>query len=342
MGKPTVHDIAKSAGVSLATVDRVLNARPGVRQKTIDRVNAAVDTLGYVRNLSAANLARQREYRMAFVLPEGPSQFVETLRDALREMQANGMSERLGLKQFKIPPRDPHVAVKILQQIGAAGFDGVAIMAPETPEIRDAVYRLKEAGIAVVALVSDLPSSQRDRFVGIDNIAAGRTAGLLMGRFQRGVSGKLLIVAGLMTAHEAIERRLGFDEVIAERFPELTVLPTLEGHDDPERIQQVLARAFKLNPDVSGVYSIGSGNLPLLQALAPFRRDFSPVIIGHELTPTMRQALLDDQIDAVITQNVGHLVRSAIRVLKAKCDDAKILESQEQIRIDIVVRENLQ
>jgi LacI family transcriptional regulator, galactose operon repressor len=341
LGKPTVRDIARTAGVSLATVDRVLNARPGVRQKTIDRVNSAIESIGYIRDLSAANLARRREYRLAFVLPESPGQFVDTLRAALKEAEANGLSDRLVIRQFRIPPRDPHATVRVLQQVGTAGFDGVAIMAPETPEIRDAVYRLKQSGVAVVALVSDLPSSQRDRFVGINNIAAGRTAGLLMGRFQASAAGKILIVASSMSARDAIERRRGFDDVVAERFPEMNVLPTLEGHDDPDRISTIVTRAFELNPDISGVYSIGSGDKPLLAALRGFRNGHSPVIIGHELTPVMRDALVGDEIDAVITQNVGHLVRSAIRVLKANCDNVKILESQEKIRIDIVLRENL-
>jgi LacI family transcriptional regulator len=55
MGKPTVNDIAREAGVSLATVDRVLNARPGVRARTINAVNDAISRLGYVRDMAAAN-----------------------------------------------------------------------------------------------------------------------------------------------------------------------------------------------------------------------------------------------------------------------------------------------
>ena len=51
--KPTVHDIASHAGVSLATVDRVLNRRPGVSARTREKVDKAVHELGFVRDVAA-------------------------------------------------------------------------------------------------------------------------------------------------------------------------------------------------------------------------------------------------------------------------------------------------
>ena len=48
MPRPTVKDIAKTANVSLATVDRVLNERTGVRQFTIDKVLKVIDEIGLV------------------------------------------------------------------------------------------------------------------------------------------------------------------------------------------------------------------------------------------------------------------------------------------------------
>ena len=53
---------------------------------------------------------------------------------------------------------------------------------------------------ANVALVSDQPNSERDHFVGINNTAAGRTAGVLMGRFLPQNQGKVLVVAASMLA----------------------------------------------------------------------------------------------------------------------------------------------
>ncbi len=88
--KPTVHDIARTAGVSLATVDRVLNDRPGVRAKTRDRVTAAMDTLGYVRDVGAANLARGRLYQFDFILPDNENTFMQSLRAELEAATERG------------------------------------------------------------------------------------------------------------------------------------------------------------------------------------------------------------------------------------------------------------
>jgi LacI family transcriptional regulator len=51
--RATVHDVARAAGVSLATVDRVLNGRPGVRAATAEKVEAAIAEIGFQRDLSA-------------------------------------------------------------------------------------------------------------------------------------------------------------------------------------------------------------------------------------------------------------------------------------------------
>jgi LacI family transcriptional regulator len=182
MTRPTVNDIARAAGVSLATVDRVLNQRPGVTDKTVKRVNAAIDKLGYVRDVTAANLARQRRYRMTFVLPETPVLFVGTLREAIAEAVRSSVADRTDVRIVSFPANNPHALVRALRTISRANTDGMAIFAPETPHVRDAIARLKADGVPIVALVSDLPN--RDHFVGIDNVAAGRTAGDLMGKFH--------------------------------------------------------------------------------------------------------------------------------------------------------------
>ncbi|MBC6440195.1 MAG: LacI family DNA-binding transcriptional regulator [Rhodospirillales bacterium] len=341
MARPTVHDVAHEAGVSLATVDRVLNGRTGVRAKTAERVQAAVRKLGFVRDTSAANLARQREYRFAVLLPEDSSQFAETLCHALLEAGKAQHTERTSVKIVPVLPDDPHAIARALHNLRTSKPDGVAIMARETPQVRDAVARLKADGIAVAALISDLPSSERDFFVGVNSEQAGRTAALLMGRFVKETEGKVVVLTNSMISRDSIDRRLGFDSVMLREFPNINVLPSIETQNDPERAHAILQRIVGGHEDLVGVYSMGPGNRFLLEAFRATGRVDDLVYIGHELTPHTRDALLAGEVDAIIAQNVGHLARSALRVLRAKCDGVAIFEAQERIRIDIVTRENL-
>ncbi len=337
--KPTVHDIAREAGVSLATVDRVLNARPGVRDKTVARVQSAIQTLGYVRDLTAANLARQRLYRFTFVLPEATTAFLSSIHAEVAEAVERARIDRVDVRVLHVPAFDPHAVALTLH--GLTAQDGVAVMAPDTPEVRDAVRRLRDTGTIVVALVSDLSDAHHDHFAGINNIAAGRTAGLLMGRFLGQRSGSVAVVAGSMIARDHVERRKGFDDVLRTEFAALRVLPSVEARDDPDTVARLMTRLLANTADLCGVYSLGSGNRGLLRAIDTHAAPSAVTIIAHELTPLHRAALIDRRIDAVINQDVGHLVRSALRVLRAKVDGIGIVESQERIRIDIFLRENL-
>lgn len=338
---PTVYDIADAAGVSLATVDRVLNNRPGVRQATYDKVQQAIKDIGYVRDISAANLARRKVYRFAFLLPESQGPFVASIRDSLNTVEAAGITDRTQILVHSIPINDPHATTRILDRFEPQDIDGVAVMAQETPQVRDAMVRLRDRNIAVVAFVSGQPPVAQDHFVGIDNVAAGRTAATLMGRFLCRDNGRILTISHSMQARDSLERRLGFDAVMREQFPGVEVLPTLETHGDPGRVERVIAQSIRVYRNISGVYMLVSASSDLLGSLRKAGIFSSTVTIAHELTLHTKESLLKGEIDAVITQNVGHLVRSALRVLRSKCDGLEFDPSQENIRIEIVTRENI-
>lgn len=344
MGRPTVHDIARHACVSLATVDRVLNERPGVRAETIARVQQAVRDLGYMRDVHAANLARQREYRFVFALPETRSKFMEAMAAEVRRCMDTQLAERCHIELLRLPANDTHQLVTALGRVDPAATDGLALMAPETPRLRDAVVHLRETGVAVVPIVSDLPNSGCGHFVGINNVGAGRTAGLLLGRFAGRRDGTLAVLAGTMTSRDHAERRLGFDQVIREQFPDLAVLPTIECWDRAELVEARARGLLARRDDLVGIYAIGAGNSGLARAVSECagrsgcRR---PAVIVHELTEVSSAALRADLFDAVIAQDVGHIVRSAIRVLRAANEGRPIDPAQERIRTEIFVKENL-
>ncbi|MGY4367329.1 LacI family transcriptional regulator [Bradyrhizobium sp. LB1.3] len=341
----TLKDIARQAGVSLATVDRVLHNRPGVRPDTVRRVKEAIERNAFQPHVAAAELARGRARRFAFVIPSGPNPFMQQIEAYLGEMSAWLSSRRLSVEMVATDVFDPSVLAASLEGL-SDDYDGIAVVALDHPGVRAAIDDLVDAGTKVVTLVSDVPSSRRHHYIGIDNIAAGRTAGALVGRLVGQRSGKVAIIAGSQGLRDHAERIFGFIQVMASEFPGLSVLPVLEGRDEDARSEQVLARLLGRHADIVGLYNVGAGTQGVAnalgeEALSDAGRDRQVVFVGHDVTALTRRLLLQGVMDAAISQNPGHEARAAVRVLLALARGEPILREQEKIRIDIVMRDNL-
>lgn len=340
IARVTLQDVAEEAGVSLATVDRVLNSRPGVRERTVERVQAAIDRLGYRPDPLAARLARNETFRFCFIMPVGTNSFMRLLEEQIAATADWLAGQRAFIDVRRVDVFDPDTLALALEALDSR-YRGVAVVALDHPRVRAAIDDLVSRGIAVVTLVSDAPASRRLRYVGIDNTAAGRTAGALMGRFAGGRQGAIGVVAGSLALRDHAERLLGFFQVVSGDFAGLNVLPSQEGRDDIGRTQHVVERIIAANPDLVGIYNAGAGLQGLAAAVRAAGRDQDLIVIGHELTGHSRRLLLHGVIDAIINQDPGHEARSAARVLLAHCSGEAILPEQERIRIDIFLRDNL-
>lgn len=338
--KVTLRTVAEAAGVSVATVDRVLNRREGVRGVTVEKVEAAVRRLGYAP--SSLELRGQiTPRRFAFVLPGGRNPFFAALEAAIAQLADCPPFKGTVYDVHHVDVFDGGTLASALMHIPHDHVDGVAVVALDHPAVREAINALKATGLSVVTLVSDVLSSRRDHFVGIDNTAAGRTAGALMGRFLPGRRGKVALIAGSLALRDHAERRFGFEQVIAQDFPGVHVIALREGRDDAERVRVMIADLLAEHADLGGIYNVGAGNAGVIAALEASGRAREVIYIAHELTDESRAALLSGTIDAVINQDSGHEARSAARVLQALTSGWPILADQERIRIDIFLRDNL-
>ena len=230
--------MAREAGVSLATVDRVVNRRPGVRERTVARVEAAILKLSYRPDPAAARLARNRSFRFCFILPDGSNAFMDLLADQVRQTAEWLAGQRAFIDTIHVDVFDPDVLATALETEGPR-FDGVATIALDHPRVRDAIDDLTRAGVAVVTLVSDAPASRRLHYVGIDNTAAGRTAGTLMGRFLGEKKGVIGVIAGSLALRDHAERQYWIRPGDGQGFPAVTVLQARESRDDSARTMAI-------------------------------------------------------------------------------------------------------
>ena len=335
----TLEDVAREGSVSIATVDRAINGRPGVHSRTMGRIEAAIAKLNYRPDPVAARLSRNQAFQFCFILPVSGTSFVALLSEQVRLTAEWLAPQRAYIETIRVDVFDPEALASTLEGLGTR-YQGVATVALDHPRIRDALDELARIGVAVVTLVSDAPAARRLRYVGIDNTAAGRTAGSLMGRFLGGRSGRIGLIAGSMALRDHSERRFGFCQVIGTDYPGLSVQPVSEGRDD-ERQNEAIVREMLQAPDIIGIYNIGAGNRGIAAALEAAGRTQDIVYIGHELTAHTRRFLIRGIMDACINQDAGHEIRSAARVLMAHCLNEPLMPDQERIRIDVFIRDNL-
>jgi LacI family transcriptional regulator len=342
--RATVHDVARQAGVSLATVDRVLNGRPGVRPQTTERVESAIAALDFRRDLSASLLARARDLKVLFLIPDGANEFMENLAEAIAQRGWLAASERMLIQTVKLKALDPAALVSALNRLDAKSCDCAIIIAIEDDAVIGAVDAATRRGITILTLVSDLPGSSRRHFIGIDNGAAGRTAASLMGRFCPN-GGKIGLIAGSLGLRDHRERLEAFMALAEAEFPGLALIGPLEGHDDPDQTEKLVADLLKAHPDLSGLYNLGAGNGGLLRALDGSGRARSIRVIAHELTGPTREGLRSGSIDIVLDQNPDSEIRAAIAAARQLALGVEkplaAFRQDEPIEIGIFLRDNL-
>lgn len=238
MSGPTLSDVANAAGVSYATADRVVNNRGNVAQKSIDKVRDAVARLGYVRNVSAANLSRRRVYRLAFLIPTGSNAFFNRVRDHITQSASHLSVESISVEIVDVSAFSVEALQDSIAELSSHDFDGVAIVGLQSQMLEQPLAKLRARGVVVIGLVSDLPVDFRSSYIGIDNKVAGRTAARMIGIAHAGGIGAVQTFVGSMDARDHSERLQGFLEVMSADFPGLTPLEPILTKDHPGRFVQ--------------------------------------------------------------------------------------------------------
>ncbi|MEJ8857430.1 LacI family DNA-binding transcriptional regulator [Variovorax robiniae] len=340
-GRARVADIARAAQVSTATVDRVLNRRPGVRDATAQRVLKAAKALDYLPESSLHAALTRPPLRLCFLLPSGTNRFIRMLGDMVGYSQEHWAPFNVSCRAETIESFNPQALAAALLRLGKRS-DGIAMMALEHPAVREAVATLAAQGVPVVTLISDLSNSARAAYIGLDNRAAGRTAGYLIGRFiGPRASAKVALIAGSLSykAHE--EREAGFLHVIDEMFKRLEVVGLREGQDDAEKNYRQTRALLDQHPELGGIYNIGGASDGVARALKEAGRAHKVVFVGHGLTPDTRALLIDGSMDAVITQSPQTTLMSCVRIFTNLRDGREALIGVESTRSQVIFRENL-
>lgn len=305
---PSIKQIAQEAGVSPATVDRVLNGRDGVREVTRKKVESAMVRLGLGLHPGTQHASRPR----IAVICESGSRFLHQIEQQLRTVIADYRQLHFTLDSV---PNVQFNADRFSQLITrrAAECQGMILLCRDEVKINRAVQAATDGGIPVICLTSDLPNSRRTAYVGVDQTASGATAGWFMGRMLPSQQpGNILLICS-STYRTQEEREIGFRRVLREAFPWLTIRDRVNINDEADTAYRCVKKWLEAGNPLAGIYNTAGGNEGVASALSDFGVKDQVMFIGHELSESSRLLLENGVMDLVL----GHDLRREIELCLA-------------------------
>ncbi|WP_046077748.1 LacI family DNA-binding transcriptional regulator [Halomonas sp. HG01] len=313
---PTMVDVARAAGVGVATVDRVFSGRARVRKATADKVLRAAKSLGYERSseeggeLSGAGPATVR--RLGFLLQKRTSPVYRVLAESLIEAARRYHGTRVTVTIDYCDTLDPDQVASALVRLGRQ-VEAIGVVATDHPEVAQAVAGLHRQGVPVFALLSELSVDALSAgFVGQDGRKMGRSAAWAMSRMTR--PGAVGIITG---SHRYVCQELyeiGFRGYFREKAPAFRVVEPIFSQEDPDQAARATRELLEAEPELRGLYVAGGGIEGVVETLRERSRQ-DLLVVGHDLTATTRAALVDGTLDMLLSMPRRELAERAVSAM---------------------------
>lgn len=307
MGRVTIADLSREAGVSVATVDRVLNGRLKVREETARKVHEAARRIGYhgANAIHSRILADLPEMHFGIILQKGGHAFYRHFAAELEEQLQMHTRHRLrGTLRFAESTRPSELAEILTSMSGKV--QAVAATGLDHHEVTRAVAELRSRAIPTFSLLSDFAQGIRENYVGLNNLKVGRAVGWLMSRMASR-PGKIATFIGGHRYHGHELRETGLRSSLREYAPDLEVLGTQLNLEDPQVTYEIACAILEKHPDLAGIYCAGGGMEGAIAALRESGRAHGVMLVVNELTDETREALQDGTVKIVIASPLRQL-----------------------------------
>lgn len=340
--RPTIPDLAKAAGLSLSTVNRVINDSGNVRQRTREQVLRAAQEIGFYGLGSIEHSVRGGldKHVLGALLSQSGRTFYQNLSEALHRAAKNYPNGIVELEVEFLDDLSAHNAAARLLDLGER-CESVAVVAAEHPIVSDAIDATLEKGTPVAALIGGLSARGNVGFVGLDNWKVGRTAAWAFDKLVD-VPGKVGILVGNHRYRNQEMNESGFRSYFREHNSDFVLLEPLSTYESAAVAREMTEKLFHDHPDLCGLYVSGGGITGALAALrdCPKRDDF--VAVGYELFDATRAALIDGTLDMVISHPMDRFARAAISTLiRAKQSGPEAGAQNVSLGFDIYTSENV-
>ncbi|MEY8876889.1 MAG: LacI family DNA-binding transcriptional regulator [Leptothrix sp. (in: b-proteobacteria)] len=342
MSRPTIRDLAAAAGVSVATVNRILAGSDRVRGDTIDRVVQAAQRVGFYGLGALQHRAAQASvnFRLGVVIQSPHRPFSTALAQVFADAAAARPDEPIRVRVEQLEDLSPECVAERMREVGR-DCDALAVLAAEHPIVAEAIDALAADGVPVVAIISPLSARANVGYVGLDSWKVGRTAAWAFHHLSRR-GGELAILVGThrYRCHDLYES--GFRSYFREFATELNLLESRATFESDANARELTEKLLRDQPGLAGVYVSGGGISGAMAALREMDHQRTVLLIGHDLMSTTKAGLLDGTLKLVISHPFQQIATEALAACRRARSGGPDAGSQRvYVPFSLYTRENI-
>lgn len=337
----TIREIAELAGVSRGTVDRVLNHRGAVNEKTAQKILEIARALNYRPNPAGLALAAQKkQICLGVILCPATNPFfyelLQSINTVAKELTCYNCTVLIRQVAF-----DESKQLQAIDELLAEGIHGLALCPINVPSIRDRINELVEQQIPVVTFNTDVEHSKRLAYVGSDFMHSGETAAGLVRLMTTGDI-QIGIISGSPDVLCHSERVAGFKRSIAANCPRIHVVDILYCHDDDIESYEQTSRLLSEHPQINAVYFSAGGVYGGCRAIKALKHPEPLSIFTFDASPNTRKLIREGMVLATICQQPEIQGRKPLEILFNYLTSGELPKSEYLYTCaDIRIRENL-
>jgi len=351
MNNITVKDIARICGVSIGSVDRAIHDRPGISEKTKNRILDVCKREDFVLNRFAQSLAR-KPLRLAAIIPDKGDEFYRVIEKGLQQGAKDLQDFNVSLTIRKTSILGWNEETALMERFREDEYDGVAVCAGHVSKLDKTINRLDKTGIPVVTMASDAPASRRRACVAVPPELNGANAAAYMARFIKGKGGRVGVIAGRFDIDDHRLKAEGFKRKLAELRPDLEEVIFIETEEEPARLKEAVNELAgsdhhgQLKSPLKGLFIVTYGGLYCARELERLTLDSDVVffsVFGGQggvvdpLIPYLEKGTLDMLID----QKPFEQGLKAVHLLFDLLTDKDVAQDRIWVRPEYLIRESL-
>jgi len=337
-----IKDIARLANTSIGTVDRAINNKPGVSAKTKQKILDIASMLNYSPNkIGQALVRKNKNIKLGFILEPTSNPYFEEMRKGLEQAKNELNEYGITVHIFEMNIISEDNQIQLLEQLKSLGVSGIALNAINSENVRKAIDDLVDSGIKIVTCNTDNNKSKRSCFIGFENEKSGRVAAELLAKFNR-EKGHFLVDVGFKYILAHMDRLKGFEEKIAESYPDIKIVKIIESEEDDVNAFEMTLQALNEDPGINGIFETGFGITGVVNAVKTKGLQHKVKILCYEDISITERYVKEGLVDAIICQDPLKHGYLPLKILSELVMEAK--EPKHKIYLtgmDIRLRENL-